>query len=109
MWNYTWFRHNLSEAFTTVRAHRVSRHTYSISALTSEDSGPYWCKARNQDTNFTLLSSPVFLSVIAGKSEKQVPPVHLTFGFNMELFFTKQYKIIFMVKTWDTSVSLFLV
>lgn len=70
VWIYNWFRHNLSEASTPSRAHRVSGPTYSISALTSEDSGMYWCRAQKQDTNFTLLSNSVSLNVMAGKTGK---------------------------------------
>ncbi|KAF4078915.1 hypothetical protein AMELA_G00187210 [Ameiurus melas] len=65
VWSYSWFRHNLSEATTPSRAHRVSHHIYSISVLTPEDSGTYWCKAQKQDTNSTLLSNSVSLSVTA--------------------------------------------
>ncbi|XP_060775954.1 sialoadhesin-like isoform X2 [Neoarius graeffei] len=63
VWLYSWFKHNLSKASTPSRAHRVNRHTYSISALTSLDSGKYWCKAQKQDTNSTLLSNSVILRV----------------------------------------------
>ncbi|XP_053493047.1 sialoadhesin [Ictalurus furcatus] len=72
VWRYSWFRHNLSEATTPSRAHRVSHHIYSISALTPEDSGTYWCKAQKQDTNSTLLSNSVSLSVTAAS-----PPASL--------------------------------
>ncbi|XP_027010297.1 Fc receptor-like protein 5 [Tachysurus fulvidraco] len=72
LWIYSWFRHDLGKALTPGRAHRVSHHTYSISVLTSEDSGTYWCKAWKQDTNSTLLSKPVSLSVTAAS-----PPASL--------------------------------
>ncbi|XP_046710211.1 contactin-2-like isoform X2 [Silurus meridionalis] len=65
VWTYNWFRHNLSEASTPSRAHRVRHHIYSISALTFEDSGTYWCRAENRGTNTTLLSNPVSISVTA--------------------------------------------
>ncbi|KAM9482729.1 uncharacterized protein Hap1MRO34_007817 isoform 1-T1 [Clarias gariepinus] len=63
VWIYSWFRHNVSTAATPGAAHRINHHTYSISALTSEDSGMYWCAARKQDTNSTLWSNPVTISV----------------------------------------------
>ncbi|KAB5584342.1 hypothetical protein PHYPO_G00106340 [Pangasianodon hypophthalmus] len=55
VWNYSWFRHNLSNASTPSPAHIVNHHTYNISALTYEDSGTYWCTAQEQGRNSTLL------------------------------------------------------
>ncbi|MCJ8729756.1 hypothetical protein PDJAM_G00110210 [Pangasius djambal] len=70
VWNYSWLRHNLSKASTPSRAYRVNHHTYSISALTYEDSGMYQCRA--QDTNSTFQSNPVSLNVTAAS-----PPASL--------------------------------
>ncbi|TSL22067.1 Pituitary adenylate cyclase-activating polypeptide type I receptor [Bagarius yarrelli] len=72
VWIYRWSRHDPSKNITPGRAHRVSHHTYSISALTSEDSGTYWCEVQKRDTNLTLLSNPVSLSVTAAS-----PPASL--------------------------------
>ncbi|KAK3557603.1 hypothetical protein QTP70_030537, partial [Hemibagrus guttatus] len=61
-WIYSWFRQNLSKASSPGLAHRVSNHAYSISALTLEDSGTYWCEAQKKDTS-TLLNNTVSLNV----------------------------------------------
>ncbi|XP_076871034.1 uncharacterized protein LOC143521707 isoform X2 [Brachyhypopomus gauderio] len=63
MWIFTWFGHNLSKTAAPIQDHRVNNYSYSTSALTAEDSGTYWCMALDKDTNNTLRSNNVSLTI----------------------------------------------
>ncbi|XP_061681159.1 uncharacterized protein LOC133503492 isoform X2 [Syngnathoides biaculeatus] len=73
-WNYRFFRNEPRASQTRNPRHLLSGGTYSITAVTREDVGRYWCQAERSDSNTTvvLLSRPVTLSV------SELPPPMLT-------------------------------
>ncbi|XP_054645474.1 sialoadhesin-like [Dunckerocampus dactyliophorus] len=78
VWRYRWFRHKPDTVQKTQEnpRHMVSGGSYSITAVTWEDAGSYWCRAERSDSNGTvvLLSGPTTLSV----SELLLPSLTLT-------------------------------
>ncbi|XP_069006760.1 Fc receptor-like protein 3 [Embiotoca jacksoni] len=73
---YQWYRHKPHTAATPNPRHLVSGDSYSITAVTREDAGRYWCKAESKERNTTVLlnSQPVVLNV----SELSPPSLTLT-------------------------------
>ncbi|XP_077572775.1 uncharacterized protein LOC144196458 [Stigmatopora nigra] len=64
-WHYHWFRNepNTSRIAKNPR-HMLSGGSYSITAVTREDGGRYWCQAQpNDNATKTLLSRPITLNV----------------------------------------------
>nr|XP_057928270.1 uncharacterized protein LOC131129118 isoform X2 [Doryrhamphus excisus] len=78
IWRYQWFRHKPNTAQKTQEnpRHSVSGDSYSITAVTWEDAGSYWCQAERSDSNGTMVSlnGPTTLSV----SELRLPSLTLT-------------------------------
>lgn len=75
VWSYRWFRHKPHPAPTPDPRHLVSGDSYSITAVTREDAGSYWCQAKRRGSNTTsvvLHSQPATLSV------SELPPPSLT-------------------------------
>ncbi|XP_061539905.1 high affinity immunoglobulin gamma Fc receptor I-like isoform X1 [Phycodurus eques] len=76
-WNYRFFQNEpRATQMTKKPRHLLSGGTYSITAVTREDAGRYWCQAERSDSNATvaLFSRPVTLNV----SELPPPPLTLT-------------------------------
>ncbi|XP_051233834.1 uncharacterized protein LOC127350852 isoform X2 [Dicentrarchus labrax] len=77
VWSYQWFRQKPHTAPTPNPRHLVSGDSYSITAVTREDAGSFWCQAERWEGNTTsvlLLSQPATLSV----SELSPPSLILT-------------------------------
>ncbi|XP_028260092.1 Fc receptor-like protein 2 [Parambassis ranga] len=74
MWNYRWYRHRLHTALTPNPRHLVSGDSYSITAVTREDAGTYWCEAEQRERNTSRLSSQAVLVV----SEPPILSLNLT-------------------------------
>ncbi|MED6233493.1 hypothetical protein ATANTOWER_012518 [Ataeniobius toweri] len=53
-WTYQWYRNKPHTALTPNPRHIVSGDSYSISAVTMEDEGIYWCKAEQRGNNTTI-------------------------------------------------------
>ncbi|MEQ2248797.1 hypothetical protein ILYODFUR_022733 [Ilyodon furcidens] len=53
-WTYQWYRNKPHTALTPNPRHIVSGDSYSISAVTMEDEGIYWCKAEHRGNNTTI-------------------------------------------------------
>lgn len=62
-WNYRWYRHRLHTALTPNPRHLVSGDSYSITAVTRDDAGTYWCEADQRERNTSRLSSQAVLAV----------------------------------------------
>ncbi|XP_041791145.1 Fc receptor-like protein 6 isoform X2 [Chelmon rostratus] len=74
-WSYRWFRHKPHLAPTPDPRHLFSGDSYSITAVTREDAGSYWCQAERRGSNAT---SVVFHSQPAKLSVSELPPPSLT-------------------------------
>ncbi|KAM7410360.1 hypothetical protein PAMA_001684 [Pampus argenteus] len=74
VWSYRWFMYKPHTAQTPNPRHLVYGDSYSITAVTREDAGSYWCQAERQGSNTStvLLSQPATLSV------SELPPPSLT-------------------------------
>ena len=74
VWSYRWFRHKPHLDPTPNPRHLVSGDSYSITALTREDAGSYWCQVKPWEINTTsvgLLSQPTTLSVSGEQQQLQ--------------------------------------
>ncbi|XP_029988257.1 carcinoembryonic antigen-related cell adhesion molecule 1-like [Sphaeramia orbicularis] len=62
---YRWFRHTPHTALSLNPRHLVSGDSYSITGVTREDTGSYWCQAewREGNTTMVFLSEPATLGV----------------------------------------------
>lgn len=76
MWSYRWFRHKPHATLTPNPRHLVSGDSYSITAVTKEDTGRYWCLAERWKTNTSsvvVLSQPAALTVTG--EQQQLKPL----------------------------------
>ncbi|XP_076009423.1 B-cell receptor CD22-like isoform X2 [Genypterus blacodes] len=78
VWSYRWFRHKPGSGLTLNPRHLVSGDRYSITGVTREDGGSYWCQAGRGGHNSTavFLSQPIRLFV----SELLPPSLSVTPG-----------------------------
>ncbi|KAM8745112.1 sialoadhesin-like [Acanthopagrus schlegelii] len=77
VWSYRWFRDEPHLPPTPNPRYLVSGDGYSITAVTREDAGSYWCQAERRENNTTAVvsrSKPATLSV----SERPPPSLTLT-------------------------------
>ncbi|XP_030288885.1 uncharacterized protein LOC115591226 isoform X2 [Sparus aurata] len=77
VWSYRWFRDEPHLSPTPNPRHLVSGDSYSITEVTREDAGSYWCQAGRRESNTTSVvsrSQPATLSV----SERPPPSLTLT-------------------------------
>ncbi|XP_029906043.1 pregnancy-specific beta-1-glycoprotein 4-like [Myripristis murdjan] len=65
VWTYQWFRNKPHMALTPNPRHLASHDSYSITGVTREDGGSYWCQVERRGSNSTtvLLSDPARLTV----------------------------------------------
>ncbi|XP_039667697.1 uncharacterized protein LOC120565756 [Perca fluviatilis] len=75
-WSYQWLKHEPRAALasTSNPRHLVSGDSYSITAVTREDAGSYWCRAERWESNS---SSVVLLSQPATLGVSELPPPSL--------------------------------
>ncbi|XP_013886238.1 Fc receptor-like protein 2 [Austrofundulus limnaeus] len=52
-WTYRWYRNNTNTTLTLNPRHSVCGDSYSITAVTSQDAGSYWCRAEQRERNIT--------------------------------------------------------
>lgn len=53
LWTYRWYRNQPNTTVALNPRHLVSDGSYSITAVTREDAGSYWCTAEQEDSNAT--------------------------------------------------------
>lgn len=76
VWSYRWFRDEPHLSPTPNPRHLVSGDSYSITEVTREDAGSYWCQAGRRESNTTSVvsrSQPATLSV-SGEQQQIQPP-----------------------------------
>lgn len=93
VWTYRWFRNKPHTALTPNPRHLASHDSYSITGVTREDGGSYWCQAERRGRNSTtvLLSDPARLTV-SGELRDWPQALQRAVGFLLQHMHSKTHK-----------------